>query len=89
MLVKDVEACSFANWYDKFKKVTFKSIIVPIPPEVLTYLRSDGTLVLKLNQSDVILYDVMLCLVKPLTKPKSGTTHSGSVVELKRALKFF
>ena len=45
MLVKDVEACSFANWYDKFKKVTFKSIVVPVPHDVLAYLRSDDTLV--------------------------------------------
>ncbi len=46
MLVKEVNSCSFDQWYPLFKKVTFKSIILPIPNEVLDYLRSDGSLVL-------------------------------------------
>ncbi len=46
MLVKDVDACSFDRWYQQFKKVTFKSVILPFPNEVLDYLRSDGSLVL-------------------------------------------
>jgi len=29
-----------------FKKVTFKTVILPIPNEVLDYLKSDGTLIL-------------------------------------------
>ncbi len=45
MLLKDVESCSFSNWFEKFKKVTFKSAVIPIPPEILNYLRSDDSLV--------------------------------------------
>ena len=45
MLVKEVEACSFDKFYSNFKKVTFRSVLIPIPPDVLAYLRSDGSLV--------------------------------------------
>lgn len=46
MLSKEVLWCSIDNWYSMFKKVTFKSVILPIPNEVLEYLRSDGHLIL-------------------------------------------
>ena len=46
MFIKEVEWCSIENWYPLFKKVTFKTIILPIPNEVLEYLRSDGSLIL-------------------------------------------
>lgn len=52
MLVKEVEACSFDKWFSSFKKVTFKSIILPIPPDVLAYLRSDGSLILPKECND-------------------------------------
>jgi hypothetical protein len=45
MLVKDINACSFDKWYPLFKSITFKSEIIPIPDEVLNYLRSDESLV--------------------------------------------
>jgi hypothetical protein len=45
MLVKDVDACSFDNWFRTFEKVTFRSRVLPIPDDVLDYLRSDETLV--------------------------------------------
>ena len=46
MLSKEVLWCSVGNWYSMFKKVTFKSVILPIPNDVLEYLRSDGHLIL-------------------------------------------
>jgi len=46
MLAKEVEWCSIDNWYSQFKKVTFKTVILPIPNEVLTYLKSDGSIIL-------------------------------------------
>ena len=46
MLIKEVEWCSIDHWYPLFKKVTFKTIILPLPNEVLEYLRSDGSLIL-------------------------------------------
>ena len=46
MLSKEVKWCSIDNWYAKFKKVTFKTLILPIPNDVLEYLRSDGSLIL-------------------------------------------
>lgn len=42
----DVKWCSIENWYEKFRKVTFKTRILPIPNEVIDYLRSDGSLIL-------------------------------------------
>lgn len=45
MLVKEVDACSFANWFKFFEKVTFRSVVIPVPNEVLAYLRSDDSLV--------------------------------------------
>ena len=46
MICEDVIWCSIENWYHMFKKVTFKTVILPIPNEVLDYLKSDGTLIL-------------------------------------------
>jgi hypothetical protein len=46
MLTKEVAWCSIDNWYNLFKKITFKTVILPIPNDVLEYLRSDGSLIL-------------------------------------------
>jgi len=46
MKVKDVLTSSLPAWYEKFEKCTIKSIILPLPAEVLSYLQDDGTLVL-------------------------------------------
>ena len=46
MKVSDVNACSFEQWYPLFSKVTIESEILPIPSEVLSYLRSDASLIL-------------------------------------------
>nr|XP_045604564.1 cell division cycle protein 123 homolog isoform X2 [Procambarus clarkii] len=46
MKVQDVLACSFPSWYDKFKKCTIKSIVMPLTQEVLAYMQDNGTLVL-------------------------------------------
>lgn len=46
MKVNDVISCSFPSWYDKFKKCTIKSIVLPMTPEVLAYMQDNGTLVL-------------------------------------------
>ena len=40
------EACSIAAWYDAHKDVTFKTILVPLPSNVVAWLRSDGPCVL-------------------------------------------
>ena len=45
MLVKEVDACSFDNWFRIFEKLTFRSIVLTIPSDVLAYLRSDESLV--------------------------------------------
>lgn len=46
MLTKEVLWCSIDQWYPLFKKITFKTVILPIPNEVLDYLKSDGSLIL-------------------------------------------
>jgi len=38
MLVVDVDNCSFSSWYPDFQKVTFKSVVLPIPDDVMDYL---------------------------------------------------
>jgi len=38
--------CSLPTWYSQFKKVTFPTICLTLPGEVLSYLREDGQLVL-------------------------------------------
>lgn len=45
MLLRNIElekaACMLVNWYDQLKKNTIKSYIIPIPDDVLAYLRQD------------------------------------------------
>ncbi|KAL7641560.1 UNVERIFIED_CONTAM: hypothetical protein RMT77_007433 [Armadillidium vulgare] len=46
MKVKEVKSCSFPCWYKTFEEVTVESIILQIPPKVLSYLQDKGTLVI-------------------------------------------
>ena len=46
MLTSEVLWCSIDNWYPIFKKVTHKTIVLPLPNEVLNYLKSDGSVIL-------------------------------------------
>uniref|UniRef100_A0A182Q9I2 Uncharacterized protein n=1 Tax=Anopheles farauti TaxID=69004 RepID=A0A182Q9I2_9DIPT len=45
MLVRNIElerqACMHINWYELFRKNTFRSCIIPVPIDVLDYLRKD------------------------------------------------
>lgn len=34
----DLRACSYANWYKKFKKITPDSICIPLSDEIVSYL---------------------------------------------------
>ncbi|BFZ08505.1 hypothetical protein BsWGS_11544 [Bradybaena similaris] len=42
MKISNVLNCSFAAWYDTFRRVTFKSIVVPLPENFINYLHTDG-----------------------------------------------
>lgn len=42
MKVSEVLHCSFPVWYPKFKQVSIKSILIPLPAEFLEYLHTDG-----------------------------------------------
>lgn len=46
MEVNDVLECAFGGWYPKFIKCTFKSQVLPLPADVVSYLLADGGLVL-------------------------------------------
>ena len=46
MKVEEVLECSLPKWYPKFEKVTFPTVNIPIPTDVLEYLRENGSLVL-------------------------------------------
>ena len=36
-----LKPCSFQNWYDLFKKNSIRSICLPLPEDVLDYLKKD------------------------------------------------
>ncbi|CAG5121478.1 unnamed protein product [Candidula unifasciata] len=42
MKISDVLNCSFAAWYGTFQRVTFKSIVIPLPEDFVRYLHTDG-----------------------------------------------
>jgi len=46
MKVEEVLQCSLPAWYPHFEKVTFPTVCLTLPGEVLDYLREDGQLVL-------------------------------------------
>eukprot|EP00429_Kryptoperidinium_foliaceum_P052391 CAMPEP_0176075504 /NCGR_PEP_ID=MMETSP0120_2-20121206/37738_1 /TAXON_ID=160619 /ORGANISM="Kryptoperidinium foliaceum, Strain CCMP 1326" /LENGTH=355 /DNA_ID=CAMNT_0017409209 /DNA_START=60 /DNA_END=1124 /DNA_ORIENTATION=+ len=42
MQESDVMACTFAAWYSKFRPITFKSEVIPLPEDFVKYLMADG-----------------------------------------------
>jgi len=42
MLEDEVEACAFHNWYEKFKDVTLRSCVIPLPEDFVRFLLADG-----------------------------------------------
>lgn len=40
-----LENCSFSEWYRKYWKFTFKSIVVPLPQEFISFLKSDSIII--------------------------------------------
>jgi len=43
---EDVLACSMPKWYPKFCKITFETVLLDLPDDVLAYLRGCGSVVL-------------------------------------------
>lgn len=39
--LSDLVNCSYQNWYEVFRKNSIKSFVLPIPNEVLSYLKQD------------------------------------------------
>lgn len=39
--ISDLISCSYQNWYEDFRKNSIKSFVLPIPTEVLNYLKQD------------------------------------------------
>lgn len=39
--ISDLANCSYHNWYETFRKHCIKSVVIPIPPNVLKYLRDE------------------------------------------------
>lgn len=33
----DLRACAYTNWYRKFRKITFDSVCIPLPEEIVKY----------------------------------------------------
>lgn len=38
----DLLACAVSAWYPQFRHVTFKTALLPLPPEFVQYLVADG-----------------------------------------------
>ena len=38
MVIKPCISDSFSSWYNDFEKVTFKSVVLPVPDDVMDYL---------------------------------------------------
>lgn len=34
----DLRACAYTNWCKKFRKITFDSVCIPLPDEIVKYL---------------------------------------------------
>lgn len=34
----DLRACAYMNWHKKFRKITFDSVCIPLPEEIIKYL---------------------------------------------------
>ncbi|KAK9792491.1 hypothetical protein WJX73_008072 [Symbiochloris irregularis] len=45
MDARQVAACQFGQWYPTFEKLTFKSVIIDLPEEVIEHLLQDGVYV--------------------------------------------
>lgn len=39
--IGDLAACSYHNWYETFSKHCIKSVVLPIPSNVLLYLKNE------------------------------------------------
>lgn len=52
MKKEQVVNCQFSVWYPLFKKHTIKSLILPIPQNVIEYLLDDGTLVVSCSENN-------------------------------------
>lgn len=37
----DLRACAYYNWFEDFSKITIKSVIIPIPTEIVEYLKDE------------------------------------------------
>lgn len=59
MKVDEVLACSFPHWYPEFSKITIRSEVIPVPDEVLAYLRSNSSVVLP-----KVIFDTHSCYVQ-------------------------
>uniref|UniRef100_A0A9J8BWZ0 Translation initiation factor eIF2 assembly protein n=2 Tax=Cyprinus carpio TaxID=7962 RepID=A0A9J8BWZ0_CYPCA len=59
MKKEQVVNCQFSVWYPLFKKHTIKSLILPIPQNVIDYLLDDGTLVMNIQYPQ---YPSSLCV---------------------------
>ncbi|KAF7658341.1 hypothetical protein LDENG_00013950 [Lucifuga dentata] len=53
MKKEQVVNCQFSVWYPIFKKHTIKSVILPLPQNVIDYLQDDGTLVVSGSDNNI------------------------------------
>lgn len=48
---REIISCSIAEWYPRFKKHTFATIVVPVTPEFVSWLVTDGVFVDDANEA--------------------------------------
>jgi hypothetical protein len=49
---RTIDACAFASWYPKFRRVSPKATIIPLPDDFIKYLKEDGVFLLETEESD-------------------------------------
>jgi hypothetical protein len=49
----DIISCEFHQWYNKFTKITMKSIVISLPLSFIQYLNEDGIMLPKSANHDI------------------------------------
>ncbi|KAM5172453.1 translation initiation factor eIF2 assembly protein isoform 1-T1 [Mantella aurantiaca] len=53
MKKEQVVSCQFSEWYPRFKRLSIRSVIIPLPENVKDYFLDDGTLVVSGREDSV------------------------------------
>uniref|UniRef100_A0A3B1KI98 Translation initiation factor eIF2 assembly protein n=1 Tax=Astyanax mexicanus TaxID=7994 RepID=A0A3B1KI98_ASTMX len=86
MKKEQVVNCQFSVWYPLFKKHTIKSLILPLPQNVIDYLLDDGTLVVSGGIPNTVLVLTVRVLFFPFSQAPEFPEFTSKVQEAINAL---